>query len=320
MAMKNANNALFWQIDHQIKKSESQEGLVILPSRQAYKELDWTRNLFVDKPKEGYFVWLKKQIDFPLTTCITIASPKTTQNLTNLLVIEKNIKAEANVVCNAAEKSLCATHRAQGRLILKKGASLVYNHFHQWGEEDFVNPDYEFILKENSRLAYNYRSIASPKDLRLKTTIVSQKNSSCNINFVARGLGSKIAIEDTVFLRGVGARGIVKLRLVGGKDSQIKAVSKIVAEKESLGHLDCQGLLINEKAEISLTPQLIVQNKKAQITHEASVGRIAEESLNYLRSRGLTEDEAIDLIAAGFLGEEEPLVIGGRIISSKLYM
>ena len=89
--MKNASNALFWQIDHKIKKSESQEGLVILPSRQAYKELDWTRSLFVDKPKEGYFIWLKKQIDFPLATCITIASPKTAQNLTNLLVIEKNI-------------------------------------------------------------------------------------------------------------------------------------------------------------------------------------------------------------------------------------
>jgi len=300
--MKNASNALFWQIDHQVKKSESQEGLVILPSRQAYEKLDWTRKYFGQRPKEGYFVWLKKQINFPLTTCITIASPKTAQDLTNLLVIEKNIKAEANVVCSAAKENLCATHRAQGRLILKKGASLVYNHLHQWGKEDFVNPDYEFILEENSRLNYNYRNIASPKDLRLKTTVIGQKNSSCNINLVARGLGSKIAIEDTVFLKGVGARGIVKLRLVGGKDSQIKAVSKIVAEKESLGHLDCQGLLISEKAEISLTPQLIVQDKKAQITHEASVGRIAEESLNYLRSRGLTEDEAIDLIVAGFLG------------------
>ena len=37
-------------------------------------------------------------------------------------------------------------------------------------------------------------------------------------------------------------------------------------------------------------------------------GRIAEESLNYLRSRGLTEDEAIDLIVAGFLGEKEPAI------------
>jgi len=307
--MKNVKNALFWQIDHQIKKSESQEGLVILPSRQAYKKFSWTKNLFVDKPKEGYFVWLKKQIDFPLTTCITIASPKTTQNLTNLLVIEENIKAEANVVCNAAGKSLCATHRAQGRLILKKGASLAYNHFHQWGGEDSVNTDYEFILEEGSRLVYNYRNIAPLKDLHLKTTVISQKDSSCNVNLVARGLGSKIAIEDTVFLRGVGSRGVVKLRLVGGKDSQIKAVSKIVAEKESLGHVDCQGLLISEQAEISLTPQLIVKNKKAQITHEASVGRIAEENLNYLRTRGLTEDEAIDLIVTGFLGKKEPTIV-----------
>ncbi|PIZ89560.1 MAG: hypothetical protein COX89_00870 [Candidatus Nealsonbacteria bacterium CG_4_10_14_0_2_um_filter_37_10] len=46
---------------------------------------------------------------------------------------------------------------------------------------------------------------------------------------------------------------------------------------------------------------LICQNKEAQITHEASIGKISEEELNYLRMRGLTEKEAIDLIVTGFL-------------------
>jgi len=50
------------------------------------------------------------------------------------------------------------------------------------------------------------------------------------------------------------------------------------------------------------------------------VGKISEETLNYLRSRGLTENEAINLIVTGFLGEEEPIIIKGRIIPSKLYM
>jgi Fe-S cluster assembly scaffold protein SufB len=46
---------------------------------------------------------------------------------------------------------------------------------------------------------------------------------------------------------------------------------------------------------------LVCESKEAQITHEASIGKISEEQLNYLRSRGLNEKEAIDLIISGFL-------------------
>jgi Fe-S cluster assembly scaffold protein SufB len=39
------------------------------------------------------------------------------------------------------------------------------------------------------------------------------------------------------------------------------------------------------------------------LTHEAAIGKISEEELNYLRSRGLSKDEAVNLIVTGFLGE-----------------
>lgn len=309
--MRNAKSALFLQVDHEIKEARSKRGIVVLPSPEAYEKLGWTRNYFEKKPSEGYFIWLKKQIDFPLITCVTIASPKTFQNLTNLLVIEKNIKAKANVVCNAAKNNLCGTHKAQGKLILREGSALTYNHLHKWGKKDFVSPDYEFVLEERSRLSYTYKNLFPPKNLRLKTTVISQKDSSCNLSFIINGFNSKIEIKDSIFLKGKGARGIVRLRLVGRKESQTKAISKIVAEEAGKGHLDCQGLLIDEDAEISLVPELVCQNRKAQITHEASIGKVSEEVLSYLRTRGLSEDEAIDLIVAGFLGEEEPITTAG---------
>jgi hypothetical protein len=65
--------------------------------------------------------------------------------------------------------------------------------------------------------------------------------------------------------------------------------------------LDCQGLLVDKEAKISLIPQLVCKNKEAQITHEASIGKINEEQLTYLRMRGLAETQAIDLIINGFL-------------------
>lgn len=296
-----SNGAHYWQVDHKIQNIFEQKGVIILPSPEAWKKITWTREYFEKKPQEGYFVWLKKQIDFPLTTCVTIASPKISQNLTNLLVIEKNIKAKANVVCNATKNNLCATHRAQGKLILKENASLEYTHIHTWGKKDFVSPDYEFILKKNSRLLYTYKNLFPPETLELKTTIHNEKDSSSNLNFVIAGENSKIGLKDTLFLEGEGAKGVIRLRLVGKKKSEIKAKTSIFAKAAGKGHLDCQGLLIDRESNISLIPELVCQNKDAQITHEASIGKISEEQLNYLRMRGLNEKEAIDLIVSGFL-------------------
>lgn len=299
--VKNVNRANFWQIDHKIRNLLGVEGVVVLGSERAWEGFKWVRQIIKEKPKEGYFIWVKNQVDFPLFTCITIASPKISQNLTNLMVIEKNIKVKANVLCNAAGKKLCGIHKAVGKLILKEGAALDYNHIHRWGEKDFVSPHYEFFLGKNSKLLYNYQNLFPPENLDLKTKIHSGENSSVNVNFVVNGLKSKIKINDSVILEGNNSQAVVRLRLVGKKESLIDAKSTILAKSASKGHLDCQGLLADKKAKILLTPQLLCENKSSQITHEASLGKISEEELNYLRTRGFSEKEAIDLIISGFL-------------------
>ena len=301
MVMKNAKNVHFWQVDHKIRNIFEAKGIIILPSLEAWKRYNWVKPHFRRRPKEGYFIWVKKQVDFPLLTCIAIASSKVSQDLTNLLVIERSIKIKANVICNAERNNLCAKHKARGKLILKANAVLEYNHMHKWGEKDFVSPDYEFILGKNSHLLYTYKNLFPPQTLELKTTIYGGQNSSSNLNLTINSLNSKIKLNDTLFLEKEKAQGIIRLRLVGGKNSQIVARSSIVATAPSKGHLDCQGLLIDKNSKISLIPGLICQNKKAQITHEASIGKISEEQLNYLRMRGLREQEAVDLIVAGFL-------------------
>lgn len=291
----------YWQIDHEVKNIFEIGGVTILPSSEAWQKFAWTRKFFGEKPKEGYFIWVKRKIDFPLTTCITIASPKISQDLRNLLVIEKNIKVRANVICNAKEKFLCGKHLARGKLILKEGVFLEYNHIHKWGEKDNVQADYEFTLEKGARLIYNYRNLFPPENLEFKTTIHSGENTSSNLNFIINSLNSKTKVKDTVFLEGKNSQTVVRLRLVGRKKSQIEAISQIFATSSGKGHLDCQGLLVDKTAKISLIPQLVCQNKKAQITHEASIGKVSEEELTYLRMRGLTEKEAIDLIVSGFL-------------------
>jgi uncharacterized protein len=309
MAMTNArnkvliakNNSNFLQIDHKIVKIMNSESVVILPSVKAWEKFTWTHKLFNAKPKEGYFVWVKKQVDFPLYTCIAIASPKIQQNLSNLMIIEEGLKVKANVTCAAAKNHLYGIHKAKGRLILKAGASLEYNHIHSWGEKDFVNPDYEFILEKNSHLKYTYKNLLPPENLNFKTSLFLKENATCELNITVNGINSHVKIEDSIFLEGKNSSATANLRLVGKKNSMIEGVSRITARDEVRGHLDCQGILVDDKSKIHMSPQVNCESKKAQITHEASIGKINDEQLTYLMMRGLSEKEAIDLIISGFL-------------------
>lgn len=72
------------------------------------------------------------------------------------------------------------------------------------------------------------------------------------------------------------------------------------------GHLECRGLLLSDGAKARAYPSLDARVEGTDLTHEAAVGKIAEDQLNYLMTRGLSEDEATSLIARGFLDTDIP--------------
>ncbi len=298
MDMKKPN---FLQIDNKIVEILKADGVEILPVVKAWTKYPWMRNYVAKKPKEGYFLWVKRQPKLPLSTCVTIASKGVVQTLSNFVVIEKNIKAYANVICNSSEDNLCGKHFAKGTLILKENSSLEYMHIHKWGHKDYINPDYEFFLEKNSQLKYTYENLYPPKELNIKTVFNVEKNTSANANFVINAKNSFVNIDETMLLKGENSKGVLRLKLVGKERSKINSVSKMEARKNGTGHLECEGLVVDKASSIELTPKLVCLDNKSQLTHEASIGRISSEQLNYLKSRGLSLKESIDLIVSGFL-------------------
>ena len=70
---------------------------------------------------------------------------------------------------------------------------------------------------------------------------------------------------------------------------------------EVKGHLECRGLILGEKGVIHAIPELKGTLAGIDLSHEAAVGKIAEEEVEYLMARGLTRDEATATIVRGFL-------------------
>ena len=301
--MRNVKNAKlsYWQINKDQPKICSLKEAEVLSSQKAWQKYSWARKYFSQKPQSGYFIWIKRQPSSVLATCINISKSHIKQKMQNLLIIEKGLKVKMKGFCSSQRRNLSGFHQAQGKIIIKENSVLDYEHSHFWYKDDILKTDYHFFLDKKAKLNYFYQILSSPKESKINTSLILLENSSADINISGRFSKTKAEIKDNLILKGKNSSGLVKLRLIGQEKSQIDSFSQIKAEKESKGHLDCQGLLIDEKAEISLSPQLICQNKNAQLTHEASIGRISEEQLTYLRMRGLSEKQAINLIISGFL-------------------
>lgn len=157
---------------------------------------------------------------------------------------------------------------------------------------------------------------------------------NAHMEWVDANIGSKVNMKyPSVYLKGRGARGEIlsvavagenQVQDSGGKmlhlapDTTSKIISKSVSKKNGVSSyrgqlyvaknannvkstVRCDALLLNKESKTNTYPYMEIQREDATITHEAAVGKIGEEQLFYLMSRGLTEEEALTTIVLGFI-------------------
>ncbi len=103
-----------------------------------------------------------------------------------------------------------------------------------------------------------------------------------------------------------GANIISKSICLNGGKSSYRGKGKIVkGAKEAKLNIKCDGLILDNKSQSKTFPQMEISESESTALHEAKTGRISEEEMIYLLSRGLNEEEAMSLIINGFI---EPVI------------
>ena len=108
-------------------------------------------------------------------------------------------------------------------------------------------------------------------------------------------VGSRAILE----ARGSRAEIVARAITTGGSIIARGHLVRQVADVK--GHLECRGLIMGDSGNISAIPELKGTQAGVDLSHEAAVGKIAEEEVEYLMARGLTRDEATSAIIRGFL-------------------
>lgn len=198
-----------------------------------------------------------------------------------------------------------ARHNGIHRFFVGKGARVKYVEKHLGTGRGTglrtIDPVTEAFLEEDSYLEMDTAQIGGVDKTLRKTAATVGKNARLVIR--ERILTEKSQVAETVFkveLNGDGAGADLVSRSVAKDDSHQEYTSEIVGNAPCTGHSECDAI-IDGRGTVDASPKLLAHNGDAALIHEAAIGKIAGEQITKLRTLGLTEEEAENLIIQGFL-------------------
>ena len=303
-----------------IHSSVRQDGVEVMAVSQALEKYDWLADYLwkavaVDSDKytanvelnqnDGYFIRALpgQKTVFPVQACLYLAQAKLVQNVHNIIIAEEGSELHIITGCATATKDEPGMHIGISEFYIKRGAKVTFTMIHSWNPETAVRPRTTTIIEEGGLFLSNYLLMKPVRSLQMyPTSRCIGENATVRYNSILVAVkGTSIDVGSRVFLNAKGARTEIISRAitVGGNITARGYIEGNAPEVK--GHLECRGLILGEKGTIYAIPELKGNLVGIDLSHEAAVGKIAEEEVEYLMARGLTKDEATATIVRGFL-------------------
>lgn len=295
-------------------------GVEVTSVQQALKNHDWVKDyswkaVAVDADKytartyleeaDGYFIraLAGHKVQLPVQTCLMVKSKDAAQTVHNIIIIEEGAELEVLTGCSTSKGVERALHLGISEFYLKKGAKLTFTMIHNWSETMGVRPRTVVLQEENSTYISNYVSLRPVQSIQAyPTTRMDGAGSVARFSTVAIGHpGSEMDLGGRAIMNAPNTRCEIVSRTVstGGK---IISRGQLIGKAPGIkAHLECKGLILHESGIQIAIPELEAYVPDVEMTHEAAVGKIAQDQVEYLMSRGLTEEEAVGMIVRGFL-------------------
>jgi len=318
-----------------VHSSVRQEGIEVMATRQALEKYDWLSDYWwnavpVDTDKytanveleqyNGYFIRALPgcKTIFPVQACLYLAKARLAQNVHNIIIAEENSELHIITGCTTAHKDEPGLHLGVSEFYIKRGAKVTFTMIHSWNPEIAVRPRTVAIVEENGLFLSNYVLMKPVRSLQMYPAVrCVGENATVRYNSIlVAAEGSSLDVGSRALLNAKGTRTEIVSRAITTGGNIIARGYIEGNAPEVKGHLECRGLILSEKGMIHAIPELRGTLADIDLSHEAAVGKIAEEEVEYLMARGLTRAEATATIVRGFLKvdiEGLPLMLNAEL-------
>ncbi|NWF94839.1 MAG: SufD family Fe-S cluster assembly protein [Candidatus Thorarchaeota archaeon] len=301
-------------------------GIEVMSIRDAVKKYEWLSDYFwravsVDSDKytaasglneyNGYFIRAGPgaKIQMPVQSCLIIKKDRLAQNVHNIVIAEEGSELHVITGCATPGEVERSLHLGISEFYVKRNAKLTFTMVHRWSERVDVRPRSATLVEEGGAFISSYAVLSPLHSIQTypKVRLVGLGARAELYSVVYGSKSSKYDIGGSLVLDAPGTRGKVVSRTIATDSSDIVARGDLVGRVNGVkARLECNGLLLSGTARIMAIPQLEASAEGVELSHEATVGKLGADQLNYLMSRGLTEDEATSLIVRGFMHLKTP--------------
>jgi len=197
------------------------------------------------------------------------------------------------------------THEAISKIRVGENSTVLYDDEHIHGEGVRMVSRTEVEVEAGGRYTGKFSLTKHrARELKLEMTAKLAERAVAELTSKIKAVkDDSVGVREVLLLEGAHSRGNLRSTVIAFDSSKVNVVNEAYGFGDyAKGHVECHEI-VKGSADVQTVPLLRVKNDKAELTHEASIGRINEAQLVQLMAKGLTEEEAAELIIKGLLGE-----------------
>ncbi len=311
----------FLLLDNSIVHTSKQvEGLEVMSTQEALKRYDWAKDFVwnavqVDTDKytaktfmedsDGYFIRVKSgvHVAHPVQAGQVLDSVRSMQNVHNVIIVEEGASMQFISGCTSTHCAKESLHLAASELYVMKGGSLTFTTIHNWASDISARPRTVIKVAEDATFIDNYISLGPIRSIQLYPKVfLDGPRAKANFSSISVAPpGCKLDMGCMAVLGAPETRARIVSRSITTGGEIINRGRLVGLAPMIKAHLECNSLIMADGGISIAIPELEARLPDVEMTHEAAVGKVAQDQVEYLMARGLSEDEAVGIIVRGVL-------------------
>ena len=264
----------------------------------------------------GAFVYVPKgvQVSIPLQSYFRLNAKGAGQFEHTLIIVDEGASLHFIEGCSAPKYNVANLHAGAVELFVGKRASLRYSTIENWSKNMYNLNTKRAVVQEGGAVEWISGSFGSHVGYLYPMSILAGRKSTSSFTGITfAGAGQNLDTGCKVVLAAPDTSATVETKSIskGGGASTFR--SSIVATenaRDAAASVSCQSLMLDDISRSDTIPAMDIRCKHVDIGHEATIGRIGDDKVFYLMSRGVSEEEARTMIVNGFadpVSKELPL-------------
>ncbi len=255
----------------------------------------------------GSFVYIPKGVELktPLQAYFRVNQEKMGQFERTLIIADEGSHAHYIEGCTAPVYSTESFHSGVIEIIVHRNARFRYTTIQNWSNNMYNLVTQRAVVHENASMEWLDGNLGSKLTMKYPSCFLVGEGAHGEILSIAlagngqhQDTGGKVIHAAPRTTSSIVSKSISR----GTGRASYRGLLKVYdGAKGARSNVECDALLINDTSRTDTFPYIEIEERDANVGHEATVSKVGEEQLFYLMSRGLTEEEAMALIVRGFI-------------------